>query len=105
MTNALRELAAARAELGFDPIVLICQRCAGSGWIEVELDPGPGEYHDPSGRREVRCPVCNWRPGDDEPDEVAEAMDAAMDAEIDSEVEEAWGIYDERQRVQAKARA
>ena len=69
---------------------MTCSACDGSGYVEMDLEPGPGEYHDSSGRGEVRCPKCNWRPGDDEPEEVEEAMNAAMQAET----EEAWRKHD-----------
>jgi len=48
-----------------------CARCGGTGWIEDELLPGPGEYHDSSGIGEVPCPECTYVP--DPPDEDAQA--------------------------------
>ena len=75
---------------------MICQNCDGSGWIEVELEPGPGERHDPGGRGEIRCSVCNWRPGDPEPEEIAEMMDAVMQVEID----EAWADHERRRHAE-----
>ena len=72
---------------------MTCSACDGSGYVEAELEPAAGEYHNPSGRGEVRCQACNWRPGDDEPEEIEKAMDAALQADID----QAWGAYEQRQ--------
>lgn len=71
---------------------MTCSACDGSGYVEADLEPGPGEYHDSSGRGEIRCSVCNWRPGDDEPKDVEEMMDAVMQVEID----EAWAEHERR---------
>jgi len=72
---------------------MTCRACDGSGYVAVELEPDPGAFHDPSGRGEVRCGLCNWRPGDAEPEEVEEMMSVAIDAEIDR----AWGEHEQRQ--------
>lgn len=92
----------------------MCERCGDTGYVEIELLAGPGEYRDPSGIGEVRCPECsdllqeypsemhdallNVQPGYAE--EMRSQMDAIVQGQIEADENQAWDEYNGKEGEQ-----